>query len=592
MNRSKTIPLSPGEWSFFVSGDWSPFVLVNSSQCTLDANVGYNIRVTGVETHSNIVSPSHLKWTRIITTKRCSLHINSESIQSGLQVHLYRSGILWRSEEHASEHSLSLSFNVISQDSGMDSGMDSEFSWIPSFPDLMSTESANSFAYHLLRTMHIEAMSKSSIVNTMLQRCLPWRYMLSTRWIPTQHDIVSEIIELLNRKRMSDGFVKLIHSAVLMCRVDRDFSFDAVGLSLMQRIRHQKWRHSEHPRENTMSELSVIGFGVMQLQYSEFSRCYKLGVFQGVDNISEYGFVADGENGRLLVVPKDVNQLQIVMAISSLFPCDNPIEEEEILFLPFDTIHSEVSYSGCVHTMKMSPYRLSLSLDGITLTWDADTKCQTADKCISVDELQTGTIPIDSDRIRRGVIVRMFPSLAKRVDSQLDPVTACFVEVQSRRLCFEWSLEGIDIGNNLSSLGMSILFSLLLGHWIGARVRVFIGKGGCALVGYWSNDRREFILVDPTATERNWFDVETIPNDSVKRAELKKGSFIEVLSYSKWHIGRVERIDRYIQSAEVWMIKSERKKWVSMPSRKWRHISDEDGDTQQTIARLLRNSKV
>ena len=390
VNRSKTIPLSPGEWSFFVSGDWSPFVLVNSSQCTLDANVGYNIRVTGVETHSNIVSPSHLKWTRIITTKRCSLHINSESIQSGLQVHLYRSGILWRSEEHASEHSLSLSFNVISQDSGMDSGMDSEFSWIPSFPDLMSTESANSFAYHLLRTMHIEAMSKSSIVNTMLQRCLPWRYMLSTRWIPTQHDIVSEIIELLNRKRMSDGFVKLIHSAVLMCRVDRDFSFDAVGLSLMQRIRHQKWRHSEHPRENTMSELSVIGFGVMQLQYSEFSRCYKLGVFQGVDNISEYGFVADGENGRLLVVPKDVNQLQIVMAISSLFPCDNPIEEEEILFLPFDTIHSEVSYSGCVHTMKMSPYRLSLSLDGITLTWDADTKCQTADKCISVDELQTG----------------------------------------------------------------------------------------------------------------------------------------------------------------------------------------------------------
>jgi hypothetical protein len=189
--------------------------------------------------------------------------------------------------------------------------------------------------------------------------------------------------------------------------------------------------------------------------------------------------------------------------------------------------------------------------------------------------------------------MNLFPKLAKRLELQNNTIEACLREAQARRVSSEWSLEGLDCGDNLSSLGMTIMMALIFTGWLGIRVRVFIGLCRSALLGIWNDTNDNFQLLDCTKTIKNSFEI--CPHfldcpESGTDICVKKGMIIEVRTAVKWHVAQIIKVRPDLMSAHVQYIGNKREDWISLSSHCWKRLSDENSDSDRVIRYLIKKN--
>ena len=159
---------------------------------------------------------------------------------------------------------------------------------------------------------------------------------------------------------------------------------------------------------------------------------------------------------------------------------------QEVIVLSPGDMFTEAGSAGHAPNEKLAPYfvRIDVSNGRVLLTQDPLISVRTADDTVSIDDLTTMDLDSDVGRRRRSDLLQTFPKLARRLELQKSTVDACLQEAQARRVSSEWSLESLDCGGNLSSMGMTVMMALILAGWLGVRVRVFIGRCHCSLGGY------------------------------------------------------------------------------------------------------------
>ena len=166
--------------------------------------------------------------------------------------------------------------------------------------------------------------------------------------------------------------------------------------------------------------------------------------------------------------------------------------------------------------------------------------------------------------------------------------TACLREVQARRVCREWTLDGIDACKNMSALGLSLLLAVALSCWYGARVRVARGRDGAAMVALQLGDR--WRLVDPTRTLLNAFGVaETTRVVHGPAATLNAGAVVEVRIGARWHVGVLRSINEGCMVVHV--AHNHERKVLSVQSHAVRRVGSDTSDVDAIVCPLLNARK-
>ena len=143
----------------------------------------------------------------------------------------------------------------------------------------------------------------------------------------------------------------------------------------------------------------------------------------------------------------------------------------------------------------------------------------------------------------------------------------------------------MDTGDNLSTLGMSILLALLLSGWLGARVRIAQSHTYAAMVAVWYGDA--FHLVDPSRTLCNLFHFLPVSGGALAREEPYVGMVIETVVKSMWRVAvvRVVTIDTGIMTVET--VYNQSRMAVSVHSHAWRRATTAASDTEAVVRPLL-----
>ena len=396
------------------------------------------------------------------------------------------------------------------------------------------------------------------------------------------------MLDALRDSRVSDEFVVFLNPRVVFKHINcRDDRINLIGMSILNRLHAHAGGFSASSKEAVLGEFSIGSFASTPLSKQQFRRLFSLGMLtRWCILATEHGALLDEmkwQASRVLLVPHDSQTSDLGMAISSLLTCEIHVDASCPRELTFafddDGLQCEPSTAcGIQPQEQLQPYILRLDTERrcVTLVEDTKTTPMPASDAISVDDVQD--VPYDTKRTRRGEVQKLFPSLASRLHSLDGTSTACFMEVQARRTTVEWSLDGLDSGKNLSSLGMSILLAISLGGWYGARVRVFIGRTRAAALGFWSGDG--FRLVDPVRTNVNAYDVAPYVSclpESGKNNRIYSGVFVQVPSNGQWRVAKVVRLsgltpDTY-QQMEVLFLSTGKKVWISLKAQTWRRLA-------------------
>lgn len=225
-------------------------------------------------------------------------------------------------------------------------------------------------------------------------------------------------------------------------------------------------------------------------------------------------------------------------------------------------------------------------------------------------------LAIDAKRRRREDLVRAFPQLTRRLrlarsssssegaDDDDVQTSAIVRELQARRVATSssgpacWTLEDMDEGRNLGSLGLSVLLGLLLSGWMGARVRVFVGPGGGAVVGVVfvsgngdQGEEEEMQVFDPTCTSCNAFDLLPRMSDLPESGydlELKRGIFVEVWVIKFWHVAHVTGVQATTGMMSLELVETGKTMMLPVRSVLWRRLARGDNThVDRTIRSLL-----
>ena len=179
-----------------------------------------------------------------------------------------------------------------------------------------------------------------------------------------------------------------------------------------------------------------------------------------------------------------------------------------------------------------------------------------------------------------------------------DAVRCILWEAQARKAVHEWTMEDMDVGGNLSSLGTSVMLALLLTRWHGAWARVCVSTCHTAMVAYWSLRADGWVLVDPCNSAANAITADVVDRGPPARhaAEMRQGSVVEVRVGVKWHLAIVEKLVSYgvgsATSLRVRVLHNSTEKIVSLSSRNWRVLArGEDTDAEVMVRRLYRERK-
>jgi|MDTB01.2.fsa_nt_gb hypothetical protein len=461
-------------------------------------------------------------------------------------------------------------------------------------PDSTCGAELEHFSRIFLRSDRAVELSHSSIVRTLLKSMYPWRTLLRNMWCVENDQQIIDIV----CKDTHDDLVQLANvKAVLYNTAYSCDDIDIIGLAVLRRMRPIACSRVAEWRATAVSEHSIIRFKMLPTTSNRFKHLYEIGALESIsehaDHVCAYGFILGEGHERTVAVPYDADARLLTMALVQMLPyeIDIPSTVADIIALPFENLHCECS-AACIPHERLKPYRIDASDNGVTLAMDDGAEDVFVDDTIvAVDMMQRETVSRCETRVSKATLSQLFPKLAQRLQVSKDPITACMREVQSRRLCSEWTLEGIDEGSNLSSLGLSVTMALALGLWIGAQVRLFISRTQASTIGYWDATSQCYKVIDPTRTVLNGFDVAPHllrARNCEVTFDIKRQSFLEVRQRTTWHVAIVMSVDKALQSVQVRFLLSGNITTLCLRQHAWRRLARcSDTDVDKVLRRYI-----
>jgi hypothetical protein len=501
-----------------------------------------------------------------------------------MTVNMYRNGLL---EDHETVHDTSVCI-------GWTINLDIHATRCE-IPDSTCGAELEHFSRIFLRSDRAVELSRSKIVRTLLKSMHPWKTLLRNMWC-IQED--QHIIDIVCSDSTHDELVQLanvntvLHNTAYSCD-----DIDMIGLAVLRRMRPIACSRVAEWRATAVSEHSIIRFKMLPTTSERLKHLYEIGALDSIsehsDHACAYGFIVGEGYERIVAVPYDVDARLLTMALVQMLPYEVHIPSTilDIITLSFEVLHCESS-AACIPNECLRPYRISASHNGLTLSTDKDSDdVFVGDGIVAVDMMQRETVSRCETRVCKATLSQLFPKLAQRLQVSKDPVTACMREVQSRRVCSEWTLEGIDEGSNLSSLGLSVTMALALGLWIGAQVRLFMSRTQASMIGYWDATSECYKVIDPTRTVLNGFDVAPHllrARNCEVAFDIKRQSFLEVRQRTTWHVAIVTSVDKALQTVQVRFLLSGKVTTLCLRQHAWRRLARcSDTDVDKVLRRYI-----
>tara|TARA_B110001450_G_scaffold185665_1_gene173709 strand:- start:27753 stop:29570 length:1818 start_codon:yes stop_codon:yes gene_type:complete len=424
--------------------------------------------------------------------------------------------------------------------------------------------------------------------------CLHLFMMLSSRWnvlLRCMWQVATQdtLLEWLRHASTPDCIARCIDPNVLIVKAMRNERINVLGMSLVRRMKCSDATRYADMRTSMITHHGVLRFDVLPIARSRFNHLHSIGVFDGMTACRSAVLI--GLEECIMCVPVDTKTIHLTESVSSLLLgiCTNMTGERPINTYVFGVLYQE-SASQCPVPESLISYRLTV--DALSRTLRIEDSVEDGfdtEEIMCVDELERMTIPCDASRTRRQDVAVLFPEMAKRVELKSSQDTsACLREVQSRRVTHEWALDSIDAGQNMSSLGLTIMLYLLLSHWLGARCRIAQSRTGAALLAVYVGSR--YHLIDPCRTLCNFFtlsrEVSTFAEGGTSTPPIA-GMVIEVCQNGQWHVGvvrtvEVERGSMIVQTAWKGM-----RVVVSIGTHGWRCVSRGGSSDLDRIMRPL-----
>lgn len=514
-----------------------------------------------------LVASTVLNWTWIYRTESMALRIATSPREhgTGTVVTLYRCDVWW-DENVVEQTDLHMHVHIDVRNTHPSVWGETGF---PIEVSMDTDFLSNVF----LKVSDLSTWSRIPIVCDMFVAARIWRCAL--RW---QSSCIKEWNRVANDRYIHDAFASLIDiETLLKCR-RHDNEMQSMGIAILRRMQSQVSLQTLDMKANAIADYAVASFQVVPFTAQRFAQLYDLGVFEHWDDgASRYGFVYGNSQCRTIVVPHGCQPSDMTIAIGSLLTvklegtnCTLP----DMIFLPFATVHSE-HMAIREPNDDVYPYGVKTTKDGITLFRDHKTSSKKSHASISIDGVKTSSIAASAHRPCQMAINAAFPQLSRRLKLQSGSIEACLREVQCRRTSKEWRLDDFDVGGNLSSLGTSVLLSLCLAGWVGAKVRVFMSAGRMGYAGV-KDVNGDFILIDVTCTAKNAFQLApslTELPESGRDVLLKKGLIVEVHHHHSWYLGEVTQINSLSDTAVVRCIGTTKTKVIGLYEPSWRPLS-------------------
>lgn len=445
----------------------------------------------------------------------------------------------------------------------------------------------------ILRSDMVAIVQNSEILCSLMEFVsLRWFTMMRRMWVLGTDDV---LLNLLSRTSTPDCIARCIDPVVLFSKRRFVERIDTVGMAIVRRMACCDATRYADIRASMFSHHGVVRFEIFSVNSDRFAQLFRIGVFDGMSACREGVLVNVNNDTTILCVPFDSKTLQIMGAVTTLLlkgetylskDCSNTT-------FAFGVTYNETS-SQCPSPETLTPYRLFVDVPNrsLVLVKDVEQKTFKVETIRSVDELEQMVIPCDESRTRRHDVSELFPAMTSRVEKKSSGnVSACLREVQSRRVAREWSLDAMDTGHNMSSLGMSIMLHLLLSQLLGAKCRVAQSRSGAALLAvYMQND---YVFVDPCRTLCNFFTLsqELSLHFSTAGGIPKAGIVVEVRNNTQWLLGVVQSVDVERGTMIVEFAKKSTRKPVSFGGGGWRRVGQDASDTDKTVGYFIRLRK-
>ena len=560
----------------------------------------------GFEVRGDLLTPQGLGWHDVVSCDDVVFRFACvPSMEPSVKVREYWNGFLFAQDTlDETLHCQGMTLYIETNHSSIHAGKGGF-----RLPDVVRTEALDAFARFFLCTTRGPELARSSIVREMLQRLHPWRCHLRSLWCVENEQ---RLIDVVCKEGVApDALVCLAPvRKVLLGTMASCNALDVMGLGLLRRF--QSFGHTRMAdwRATALTEHGIVGFKMIPLTLQRFRHLYEVGALDDVceyeGHLSPYGFVVDATMFHTVAVPYDAEPrdltrllLDVTTLLTSLpsYFSSDPSSPTDIV-VGFGEVHCD-GPDLCAPNEVLQPYRVHLSVDeGIVLIKDDGCKecIVDEDHVLGVDSVEEKHVPHCPSRVSRTYVADVFSMLGARL-AQRPPLQACLLEVQARRLCSEWTLEGIDCGANLSSFGMSVLLTVTLTHWMGARARVMLSqRSRAAMVGILGGDGDEVQLVDPCRSLMNGFDVERSQRTVYPQLfpyEVKPQCFLEVKQRTTWHVCVVLRVDKIMETAEVRLLLTSAVMTLSLRQHTWRRLArNSDTDVDAILRRFVKGDVV
>lgn len=488
------------------------------------------------------------------------------------------------------------------------------------FPTSIDEFGCHALAHFFLDPTKVSVLSQSSILRELARDAFPWRLVLRHLWRGC-HDSTQPMTDLLRRDDVSDEFLRLGNAHDLLRQAGRCDALEWRALAVLRRLQPASATHSASWRASALHDFAIARVWALPVTKRCFRRLVGLGLFDRHPYVTEHALLYDDpqRSVRALLLPENVNSADIHVGVASLLQRDeeegeeddrsnrvNPLYADEIR-LHFGELHSEMCLGSACHSDEwLQRYEMDVeasqepstsssspqSLPALVLRAKKDRV--RADKACSIDELPLQRVQCDPlRRTRHETVRRSFPLLVSRLEQYpMNDDAACLLlrmcawECQARRLVSEWTLEGIDTGGNVSSLGSAILFVLGAGWWAGASVRLYLSPVRTAAVQVRMHDG-SWQLVQPCQTAHNVFTLMHSTTVSRSPAPCVK-MYIEVRAYRLWYVAIILQIVRD-KSAKIRFLETGEVARINLHAHAWRPLAN--SHPESNIERVLRKMR-
>lgn len=566
-----------------VGGSWSVMGLPPSSShadinqpvrpVPQEAAHRYIIETPLLETLPPVLAPP-LQWRTIVDSPSHVLKLYKDTHDTK-GVRLYRCGILWGNDP-----------SVVTLTICVDTHYDDDLM----VPDTVTTEQADAVGDIFLHATTVPVLSKCPLVLDVLARIgARWGPALRTVW---RFDSVQQMVNIVRNSNLPNEFARLIDMNILLLQRTHHERINLTGLSILRRMqtsgcsRHIDWIAS------IANEFAVVRFQTIPIPLSRFATLRAAGCFaHWTEPTCDYGVLLGDDMYRTVVVPINSTPASLTHALVSLLRSDVVVDTdertEEFEFVASRRYTEASAVCSPDEDLQFYSIRIDSTRNTVVLRKDTTFAPMSSRGAISIDELPSQPVCMNPKNIRRAELEVMFPRIMERIRlANETDLVACMRELQFRRVSDEWSIEALDSGDNLSSLGMSILLGILLGAYMGCGVRVAMSCTRAATVAVYTT-AKTYVLVDPTRTTCSMFHLsEYLTRIPSTFPDIRKGVLVEVKHSQKWRAGLVQRIDQTTGQIYVQFLTNGHNAVVSKGMQTWRRVSDDTSD----LDRLVRNA--